>query len=108
MFQGKFEEAEADAVKARELMGEWGTELLESALIFIYGACNNNEKQAELIAHFFERVNEDNYRDPFAVFSVYNSSGDMDSALDWAERCLERKKPVLICLTSMSFTATNS
>ncbi len=92
VFQGKFEEAEADAVKARELMGEWGTELLESALIFIYGACNNNEKQAELIAHFFERVNEDNYRDPFAVFSVYNSSGDMDSALDWAERCLREKE----------------
>ena len=92
VFQGKFEEAEADAVKARELMGEWGTELLESALIFIYGACNNNEKQAELIEHFFERVNEDNYRDPFAVFSVYNSSGDQETAMDWAERSLRERE----------------
>ena len=92
MFQGKCELAQADAARARELTGEWSSELLESVFIFIYSRCGNEEKRSELTQKFLERVNEDNYKDPFAVFFVYYMKGDLDTALDWAERCLEDKE----------------
>ena len=92
MFQGKCELAQADTARARELTGEWSSELLESVFIFIYSTCGNEEKRSELTQKFLDRVNEDNYKDPFAVFFVYYMKGDLDTALDWAERCLEDKE----------------
>lgn len=86
VYQNKCELAQEDAFKARSLIGEWGSELIESALIFIYTNCNNESKKAELTKQFFEHVNEDNYEDSFAVFSVYYSNNQLETALDWAER----------------------
>ena len=92
MFQGKCELAQADAARARELTGEWSSELLESVFIFIYSRCGNEQKRSELTERFFARVNEDNYKDPFAVFFVYYMNGDLETALDWAERSLSEKE----------------
>ncbi len=92
MFQGKCELAQADAARARELIGEWSSELLESVFIFIYSRCGNEQKRSELTERFFARVNEDNYKDPFAVFFVYYMNGDLETALDWAERSLSEKE----------------
>ncbi len=91
-FQGNYELAEEDADKAKILIGDWGSELIESALIYIYANCNNESKRAELTKQFFEHVNEDNYEDPFAVFNVYYLNGDLDTALDWAERSFKEKE----------------
>jgi len=90
--QNKCNMAEADAAKARSLIGDWGSELIESALIYIYTNCNNASKKAELTKQFFEHVNEDNYEDPWAVFNVYYLNGDLDKALDWAERSFKEKE----------------
>lgn len=90
--QNKCDLAQADASKAKALLDGWGSELIESALIYIYGNCDNNSKKAELTKQFFEHVNENNYKDPFAVFSVYNVNGEVETALDWAERCVEEKE----------------
>ena len=90
--QGKYDLAEADADKAKSLIGDWGSELIESALIYIYANCNNESKRAELTKQFFEHVNEDNYEDPFAVFNVYYLNGDLNTALDWAERSFKEKE----------------
>jgi len=92
MFQGKCELAQADAARARELTGEWSTELLESSFINIYTQCQNEQKKNDLIDKFLARVNEDNYEDPFAVFIVHYLNGDLETALDWGERCLEDKE----------------
>jgi serine/threonine-protein kinase len=91
-FQNKCNLAEEDAVKARSLIGDWGSELIEMALIYIYTNCNNHSKRKELTKQFFEHVNEDNYDDPFAVFYVYYLNGDLDTALDWAERSFKEKE----------------
>lgn len=90
--QNKYELAEADAFKARTLIGEWGSELIEMALIYIYTNCNNEQKQEELTKQFFEHVTKDNYEDPFAVFYVYYLNGELESALDWAERSWNEKE----------------
>lgn len=92
MFQGKCELAQADAARARELTGEWSSELLETVFIYIYSTCGNEPMKSELIEKFFTRVNEDNYRDPFAVFFAHYLNNDLETALDWAERCLEEKE----------------
>jgi TolB-like protein/Flp pilus assembly protein TadD len=91
MFQNKCELAENDAIKARELLGEWGSELIECTFIFNYANCGNEQKKKELIKRFIEHVNTDNYKDPFAVFIVYYLKGDLDTALDWAERSVRKK-----------------
>lgn len=91
-FQNKCDLAEADALKARSLIGEWGSELIEMALIYIHTNCHNDSKKTELIKQFFKHVNEDNYEDPFAVFYVYYLKGEIDNALDWAERSFKEKE----------------
>lgn len=90
--QNNCELAEADADKGKVLIGDWGSELIESALIFIHSNCENASKKTELTKQFFEHVNEDNYEDPFAVFNVYYLNGDLETALDWAERSFKEKE----------------
>jgi len=92
MYQGKCDLAQQDAARARELLGDWGSELLESTFIFIFTRCGNDQKKAELTERFLSRVNESNYRDPFAVFMLYYNNGDLETALDWAERCVEDRE----------------
>jgi len=93
MFQNKCELAESDAIKARELLGDWGSELIECTFIFNYGNCGNEQKKKELIKKFFEHVNADNYHDPYAVFIAYYLNGEMETAIEWAERSIIEKEP---------------
>ena len=90
-FQDKCDLAEADAIKARELIGGRGSELIESALIFIHGKCGNQAKQVELTTQFFEHTNENNYEDPFAVALVYFTNNELEKGFDWVERSLKEK-----------------
>lgn len=94
-FQQKYDLAQADAEKARELIGPWGSELLEAAIIYIYSNCQNEPMKNKLIKRYFEKVNRDNYHDPFAVFYVHYINGDIGQALDWAEIALKEKSPGL-------------
>lgn len=91
-FQNKCDLAEADAIKARELLGDWGSELIECTFVFSYGICGNEEKKNELIDNFFKHVTAQNYDDPYAVFVVYYMKGDLETALDWAERTIAEKE----------------
>ena len=94
-FQQKYDLAQADAEKARELIGPWGSELLEAAIIYIYSNCQNEPMKNKLIKRYFEKVNRDNYHDPFAVFYVHYINGEMELALDWAEIAFKEKSPGL-------------
>ncbi|WP_228853451.1 tetratricopeptide repeat protein [Aegicerativicinus sediminis] len=91
LFQNKCDEAQEGATKAKELVGNWGSELIESAIIFIHGQCGNETKTNALTKEFFKHVNDTNYKDPFAVFSVYNTNDEIEKALDWAELCVKEK-----------------
>jgi len=91
MYQNKCDLAQADTLKARELMGERGSELIESALIYIHGKCGNKAKLIKLTNRFFEHINEDSYEDPFAVASVYFTNNELKKGLDWAERSMKEK-----------------
>jgi len=90
-FQNKCELAQDDADKARELLGDWGSDLIENTFIFNYSYCGDEQKKAELIKNFFEHINENNYEDPYAIFMAYYLKGDLETALDWAERCVIEK-----------------
>ncbi|MFY0627033.1 MAG: hypothetical protein JXR07_12105 [Reichenbachiella sp.] len=91
VFQEKYELAQSDVVKARELIGDWGSELLEASIIFVYTKSRNKQKSEELIEKFFHHVNENNYQDPYAVSWVYGLNGETDLAIDWAERTKKEK-----------------
>ena len=93
MFQGKYETAQQDVSSAKELIGEWGSELLQVAMIKIYRTCENEEKVSEYLKQFFDRINDDNYTDPFSVFYAYCFAGDIETGLDWAERTVREKAP---------------
>jgi serine/threonine-protein kinase len=91
LFQNKCELARDDAVKARTLLGDWGSNLIETTFIFNYSYCGDEKKKSELIKNFFEHINEDNYDDPYAIFFAYYLKGDLETALDWAERSVKEK-----------------
>jgi Tfp pilus assembly protein PilF len=67
LFQGQCESAYEDTEKARSLIGDWGSELLESYFIYIYAKCDFNEEKNEHVDRFLTRVNETNYNNPMAL-----------------------------------------
>ena len=91
LFQNKCELAGDDAAKARTLLGDWGSDLIETTFIFNYSYCGDEKKKSELIKNFFEHINEDNYDDHYAIFFAYYLKGDLQTALDWAERSVKEK-----------------
>lgn len=91
LFQNKCELAGDDATKARTLLGDWGSDLIETTFIFNYSYCGDEKKKSELLENFFEHINEDNYDDPYAIFFAYYLKGELETALDWAERSVKEK-----------------
>jgi Tfp pilus assembly protein PilF len=93
MNQKKCDLALDDLKSARKYIGEWGSELLENAFIYIYSQCKKNEFKNTAIDAFLRKVNEFNYHDPVAVSYVYLEKGDLDSFFYWMKKSIEEKSP---------------
>ncbi|MDX1470202.1 MAG: hypothetical protein R3213_01795 [Flavobacteriaceae bacterium] len=89
----KCELAQEDLDSARKLMGEWGSELIESGSLFVYNRCGNQTELKKRADIFLERVTEDNYEDPFTLYYVYYNLGEYEKALEWANRSIDEKAP---------------
>lgn len=90
-FQNKCDLALEDLKAARNLVGEWGSELLEHTFIEIYSKCHQSELKNMAIDIFLSKVDESNYHDPVAVSYVYFDKGDLDSFFYWMEKSINEK-----------------
>lgn len=93
MFQNNLEAAISDAQKARALMGDSRSELLEAATIYVFAYSGDTESSKKYTNLFFSHVSEQNYQDPFAVAIVYYANKSIPKTLDWMEKCIEEQAP---------------
>jgi TolB-like protein/Tfp pilus assembly protein PilF len=93
MFQDNYAGAMEDVHRAMELVGDWGSELLQAAMTYIHRYCGEFEGQARLTKEFFDRVNENNFRDPFSVGLMHYANNDLDQAIVWFQRSVDEGAP---------------
>lgn len=93
VFQNKCDLVLADLDKARILVGDWGSELLEHTFIEMYLKCDKTDLMNDAIDNFLSKVDESNYHDPVAVSYVYLDKGDLESFLYWMEKSITEKSP---------------
>jgi len=66
MFLNQCDKALINAAKAKTLFkDEWGSELLQAALAFIYTRCNEKAKADAVIKRFLKYAAENKVKDPF-------------------------------------------
>lgn len=93
MFQDKCDLVLNDLTKARSLVGDWGSELLEHTFIEMYSKCNQSDLKKIAIDNFLSKVDESNYDDPVAVSYVYLDNGDLNAFFYWMEKSIKEKSP---------------
>jgi class 3 adenylate cyclase/tetratricopeptide (TPR) repeat protein len=94
MFQGDFEQAIQLTEQAEALLqDEWGSELIQMALLGINNYCGREEKSAALAESFLEHIRDFSYKDPYAVSVLYMNLGDLDKAFEWERRAIEERTP---------------
>lgn len=93
LFQKKCDLVLDDMEKARQLVGEWGTELIEHTFIEMYAKCGEEHLKNKAIKTFLSKVDETNYHDPVAISYVYLDKGDLDSFFYWVEKSVKEKAP---------------
>ncbi len=91
MYRNQCDLADKDLNKARNLIGDWGSELLESCFIFVYDNCEITEKKNKAIERYLTRVTESNYGDPIAMGLVYNAKRDFDESIRWHQIGLDEE-----------------
>lgn len=99
MYQDKYDLALKDVQKARELIGDWGSELLEACIIYILDTCDQREMKDIAIENYLEKVNSDNYTDPMAMGSVYMYKDDFNEAIHWYQIAIDEESTNFYQLT---------
>ncbi|NNF33683.1 MAG: tetratricopeptide repeat protein [Saprospiraceae bacterium] len=89
IFQGKCDLVIEDYEKARQLIGDWGSELLESCLIYLLDQCNYQELEEKATRRYFERVNRYNYNDAIAMSFVYGSNENYEESIQWMQNAVD-------------------
>ncbi|WP_223035026.1 tetratricopeptide repeat protein [Hanstruepera marina] len=93
LYQNKCDLVLEDMEKARELVGEWSSELIEHTFVEMYSKCGEENVKKNAINTFLSRVDESNYKDPVAVSLVYLDKGDLDTFFYWVEKSITEKAP---------------
>lgn len=94
IFLKEFDKALPLAEKAKLLMKDgWGSELLQTTLIFIYKNCGCNEEADKLIDRFEKYAAENTPEDPFSVAFLYYMKGDYKKTCEWEEKTLADRSP---------------
>jgi len=89
MFRGQCDLALKDLKKARALMGDWGSELLEACFIFVYDQCNLAELEESAVNRYLAKFNSSNYSDAMAMSFVYSSNEDYEKTLYWFQKAID-------------------
>ncbi|MEO7177122.1 MAG: adenylate/guanylate cyclase domain-containing protein [Sediminibacterium sp.] len=91
---GKYDQAIADAQKAEKLFGDgWGSELLQSTLVFIYARSNEKTKADSVISRFMKYAAANKIQDPFTLSSIYYQMGDYKNAQVWEQKTVDQRSP---------------
>jgi tetratricopeptide (TPR) repeat protein len=94
MYQGECEEALKLIQKAEELIKDgWGSELIQCTIAFTNAHCGNRDKVKQVIDRFLQHVDENGYKDPYAVSCIYLQNDDFDKAFEWEERAVQERSP---------------
>lgn len=91
VYQDKCDLALQDYKKARQLIGDWGSELLEACLIYILDQCGFQELEDAATKRYLARVNSTNYEDPMAMAFVYASSENYDESIKWHQKAIDEE-----------------
>lgn len=94
VFMKEYDKALFHAAKAEELFkDEWGSELLQSTLAFIYIHTSQKEKADAVINRFLKYAGENTVKDPCALSWIYYLKGDYQNANAWEEKTVEIRAP---------------
>ena len=91
MYQNKCDLALKDTQRARELIGDWGSEIIESCFIYIFDTCKYQDMRDAAVNNYLEKVNRDNYTDPMAMGFVYAIKGDYNECIRWQQIAIEEE-----------------
>ena len=91
MYQNKCDLALKDQKKAKELIGDWGSELIESCFIYIFDTCNQQKMKDAAIKKYLTKINSDNYTDPMSMGIVYASMDDYDEFFHWYQIAIDEE-----------------
>ena len=72
---------------------QWGSELLQVTLVFIYTKCNQKEKADTVINRFFKYASENKVEDPWDMSYIYYLKGDYKNANEWEEKAIAERSP---------------
>jgi class 3 adenylate cyclase/TolB-like protein len=67
----------------------WGSELLQTQLVYIYKNCGQKEKADLVINRFLKYASENTIKDPFTLSLIYYLKGDYKKANEWEEKTME-------------------
>jgi class 3 adenylate cyclase/TolB-like protein/Tfp pilus assembly protein PilF len=99
IFMHEYDKAFANAAKAEELFKDgWGSELLQTTLVFIYTKCNQQEKADAVADRFFEYASTNKVEDPWNLSYIYYLKGDYQKANEWEEKVITARSPNSYCL----------
>ena len=87
--QNKCELALKDQQKARVLIGDWGSELLEACMIYIFDQCDYQDLKDSATKKYFERIDNTNYKDPMAMAWVYAYNENFEESLRWLQIAID-------------------
>jgi len=94
IFLHEYDKALVNAAKAEKLFGDqWGSELLQVTLVFIYTKCNQKEKADAVINRFFKYASENKVEDPWDMSYIYYLKGDYKNANEWEEKAIAERSP---------------
>jgi serine/threonine-protein kinase len=91
VYQNNCEAAFKDEEKAREMVGNRGSELLQSCLIYILDRCNYDDLAASATKRYFDKYNSTNYKDPMAMAFVYASNENFEESLRWHQIAIDEE-----------------
>ena len=94
IYLNEFGKALLLAEKAEQLFKDgWGSELLQTTLVFIYTKCHEKVKADAVINRFLKYAAENTVKDPFTLSIIYMAKGDYKKAIEWEEKTIEAKSP---------------
>ena len=94
IFLNQYDKALANAAKAEKLFeDDWGSELLQVTLAFIYSKCNQKEKADAVVNRFYKYAAANKVEDPWDLSYIYYLRGDYQNANEWEEKAIAERSP---------------
>jgi tetratricopeptide (TPR) repeat protein len=93
--QGRYEEAVAASERDVQLSGRWAVPL--TYLGYAYAAAGRLD-DARLVRDEMHDLAEQGYVNATAFANIYCALGEIDTALDWLERAIDQREPIVTLL----------